>query len=171
MQCWIRFAGSHSKGLTCTPFGWWACRGLLISTIEPVVWLAAAKGLINIIQTADQLTAAKELTWDATVVDTMLSSYLAGSVIRVEGQHIQWLSHWNMHRSPILTFSCQWWFTLLVCSRGLLFLSEASNRLAANLRRFRRIAFLISRGFNVNSSISNQIAGRCTFIDENDTEG
>ena len=118
--------------------------------------------------------AGKCLTWDATVVDTLASSYVSVTAIRVGGaadaaaerKSLKYASITNTH--IFLPVAIE---TLgLICSRDLSFLVEISNRLSTISDDARETSFLFQR-VSVLTQRFNQIAFRGTFIDENETEG
>ena len=111
---------------------------------------------------------------DATVVDTLASSYVSVTATRVEGaadaaaerKSLKYASIANTHIFVPVAIE-----TLgPICSRGLSFLVEISNRLAAISGDARETSFLFQRA-SVLIQRFNQIAFRGTFIDGNDTEG
>ena len=120
--------------------------------------------------------AGKCLTWDATVVDTLASSYVSVTATRVGGSR-------RGGRAQILEIRINHQYTQShifvpvaietlqpISSRGLSFLVEFSNRLTAISGDARETSFLFQR-VSVLIQRFNQIAFRGTFIDENDTEG
>ena len=118
--------------------------------------------------------AGKCLTWNATVVDTLASSYVSVTATRVGGaadaaaerKSLKYVSITNTHIFVPVAIE-----TLgLICSRGLSFLAKISNHLATISGDTRETSFLFQ---NVSVLIQrfNQIAFRGTFIDGNDTEG
>ena len=118
--------------------------------------------------------AGKCLTWDATVVDTLASSYVSVTATRVGGaadaeaerKSLKSASITNTHIFVSVAVE-----TLgPICSRGLSFLVELSNRLAAISGDARETFFLLQT-VSVLIQRFNQIAFRGTFIDQNDTEG
>ena len=118
--------------------------------------------------------AGKCLTWDATVVDTLTSSYVLVTATRVVGaadaaaerKYLKYASITNMHIFVPMAIE-----TLgPICSGCLSFLVEISNRLATISGEARVTSFLFQR-ISVLSQCFNQMAFRGTFIDGNDTEG
>ena len=94
--------------------------------------------------------ARKCLTWDATVVDTVSSSYVSVSATRVEvaadaaveRKSLKHASITNTHKFvPVVIETLG-----PICSRGLLFLLEISNRLAAASGNSRETSFYF-KGF------------------------
>ena len=93
--------------------------------------------------------AGKCLTWDATVVDTLASSYVSVSATRVGGaadaaaerKSLKYASITNTHIFVPVAIE-----TLgPICSHGLSFLVETSNRLAAISGDARETSFLFQR--------------------------
>ena len=145
--------------------------------------ISSTKELIGLLrgdgQRPDGLTlvpwqAGKCLTWDATVVDTLASSYVSVIATRVgrsadaaaERKSLKYASITDTHifvPAAIETLGP-------ICSRGLSFVVEISNRLAAISGDARETSFLFER-VSVLIQRFNQIAFRGTFIDGNDTEG
>ena len=118
--------------------------------------------------------AGKCLTWDATVVDNLASSYVLVTATRVGGaadaaaerKSLTYASITNTHIFVPVAIE-----TLgPICSRGLSFLMEINNRLAAISGDARETSFLFQR-ISVLIQRFNQIAFRGTFIDGSDTEG
>ena len=118
--------------------------------------------------------AGKCLTWDAKVVDTLASSYVSVIATRVGGaadaaaerKSLKCASITNTHIFvPVAVETLG-----PICSRGLSFLVEISNRLAAISGDARETSFLFQR-VSVLIHRFNQIAFRGTFIDGNDTHG
>ena len=118
--------------------------------------------------------AGKCLTWDATVVDTLASSYVSVTATRVGGaadaaaerKSLKYASITNTHIFVPVAIE-----TLgPISSQGLSFLMEISNRLATISGDARATSFLFQR-VSVLIQRFNQIAFRGTFIDGNDTEG
>ena len=116
--------------------------------------------------------AGKCLTWDATVVDTLAWSYVSVTATRVGGvadataerKSLKYASITNKHIFVPVAIE-----TLgPICSRGLSFFFEISNRLAAISGDARETSFLFQR-VSVLIQRFNQIAFRGTFIDDNDT--
>ena len=114
------------------------------------------------------------LTWDATVVDTLASSYVSVTSARVGGAadaaaESKFLKYASITNTQIFVPVA---IETLgpICSRGFSFLVDISNRLAAiagdeteTFFLFKMVTVLIQR--------FNQIAFKGTFIDGNDTEG
>ena len=93
--------------------------------------------------------AGKCLTWDATVVDTLASSYVSVTATRVGGaadtaaerKSLKYASITNTHIFvPVAVKTLG-----PICSRGLSFLVEISNRLAAISGDARETSFLFQR--------------------------
>ena len=169
-----RSAGSSSRHQQLNDLIWRALkRADIPSTKEPTALLRGDG------KRPDGLTpvpwqAGKCLTWDATVVDTLASSYVPVTATRVGGaadtatdrKSLKYASITNTHIVMLVAVE-----TLgLICSRGLSFLVEKSNRLAAISGDARGTFFLFQR-VSVLIQRFNQIAFRGTFIDENDIEG
>ena len=118
--------------------------------------------------------AVKGLTWDATVVDTLASSYVSVTATRVGGvtdaaaerKSLKYASITNTHIFVPVAIETPG----PICSRGLSFLVEINNRLATISGDTRETSFLFQR-VSVLIQRFNQIAFRGTFIDGNDTEG
>ena len=109
-----------------------------------------------------------------TVVDTLASSYVSVTATRVGGaadaaaerKSLKYASITNTHIFvPVSVETPE-----PICSRGLSFLVEISNPLAAISGDARGISFLFQR-VSVLIQRFNQIAFKGTFIDGNDTEG
>ena len=117
--------------------------------------------------------AGKCLTWDATVVDTLASSYVSVTATRIGGA-----AHAAAERKTLKYASITNTDIFVpvaietlgpICSRGLSFLVEISNRLATISGDARETSFLFQRAVLIQRF--NQNAFRGTFIDGNDIEG
>ena len=116
--------------------------------------------------------AGKYLTWGATVVDTLASSYVSVTAARVggaadaaaESKSLKYASITNTHIFVPVAIE-----TLgPICSRSLSFLVDISNRLAAISGDARETSFLFQR-VSVFIQRFNQVVFRGAFIDGNDT--
>ena len=132
------------------------------------------EGILTVLPLFLGRQAGKCLTWDATVVDTLVSSYVSVTAARVGGaadaaakrKSLKYASITNTHIFVPVAIE-----TLgPICSRGLSFLVDISNRLAAISGDARDTSFLFQR-VSVLIQRSNQIAFRGTFINGIDTEG